>query len=99
MKAFEVVLSPEARADLLDLYEWVAEQASPILAMRYVERIEDHLKGYAHAPERGHRRDDLRPGLRVAGFERRVTIAFMVVEDRVTILRLAYGGRNLEALV
>ena len=99
MKVYEVVLSPEAQADLLDLYDWVAEQASPIVALRYIERIEDHLKGYAHAPERGHRRDDLRPGLRVAGFERRVTIAFMVEEDRTTILRLAYGGRDWESLV
>ena len=99
MKVYEVVLSPEAQADLLDLYDWVAEQASPIVALRYVERIEDQLRGYAYAPERGHRRDDLRPGLRVAGFERRVTIAFMVEEDRTTILRLAYGGRDWESLV
>ena len=52
-----------------------------------------------HASERGHKRDDIRPGLRIAGFQRRVTIAFTVTETRVTILRLFYGGRNWEPLI
>ena len=99
MRTYEVVLSPEAQADLEELYDWIAERASPAVALGYLERLGDHLRGYAHAPERGHRRDDLRPGLRIAGFERRVTIAFTVDEGRVTILRLAYGGRDLEGLV
>ncbi len=99
MRTYEVVLSPEAQADIEELYDWIAERASPAVALGYLERLEDHLRGYAHAPERGHRRDDLRPGLRIAGFERRVTIAFTVDEGRVTILRLAYGGRDLEGLV
>jgi len=29
------------------------------------------------------------------GFERRVTIAFRVLPDTVTILRILYGGRDL----
>jgi toxin ParE1/3/4 len=46
-------------------------------------------------PERGRRRDDLRPGLRIIGFGRRVTIAFHVTGDRITIDRVLYGGRDL----
>jgi toxin ParE1/3/4 len=30
------------------------------------------------------------------GFERRVTILFRVVEERVEILRILYGGRDVE---
>ena len=41
-------------------------------------------------------RDDLRPGLRITGFRRRVTVAFSVDEDRVMILRLFYGGQDWE---
>jgi len=48
------------------------------------------------ASERGHRRDDVSPGLRIVGFERRVTIAFVADENQVTILRLFYGGQNWE---
>jgi toxin ParE1/3/4 len=46
-------------------------------------------------PERGTRRDDLRPGLRIVGYRRRVTIAFHVGDDSVTIDRVLYGGRDL----
>lgn len=46
------------------------------------------------ASERGTRRDDIRPGLRTIGFERRVVIAFHVSARRVEILRFFYGGRN-----
>ncbi|MDZ4366104.1 MAG: type II toxin-antitoxin system RelE/ParE family toxin [Afipia sp.] len=46
-------------------------------------------------PERGTRRDDLSPGLRIVGFERRVTIAFVVEEDEVIVLNILYGGREL----
>jgi toxin ParE1/3/4 len=51
--------------------------------------------GFATFPERGTRRDDLRPGLRTIGFGRRVTIAFHVSDDRVTIDRILYAGRDL----
>ena len=50
-------------------------------------------------PERGMRRDDLFPGLRVVGFERRVTLAFHVGADTVTFLRILYGGRDIDALM
>ena len=48
-------------------------------------------------PERGTRRDDIRPGLRVIGFERRATIVFQVLEDEVIIVRVFYGGQDYEA--
>jgi toxin ParE1/3/4 len=41
------------------------------------------------------RRDDIRPGLRVVGFERRGAIAFQVDDRRVTIPRILYRGRDL----
>jgi plasmid stabilization system protein ParE len=47
-------------------------------------------------PDRGTRRDDLCPGLRVMGFERRVLIAFQINSGSVAILRILYGGRSVE---
>ena len=46
-------------------------------------------------PERGRQRDDLRPGLRIVGFERRVSIAFHVSPDTLVIDRIFYGGRDI----
>jgi toxin ParE1/3/4 len=91
-----VEFSPEARDDLLALYDWIAAAAHPDTALSYVERIEACCRGFGVASERGHRRDDIRPGLRIVGFERRVTIAFTAEETRVVILRIFYGGRNWE---
>ena len=82
MKTWEVVLSPEAQEDLLGIYDWVAEKASPTMAFGYVERIENHLRGFERVAKRSPRRNDLRPGLRVSGFERRVTIAFVAEKNR-----------------
>jgi hypothetical protein len=41
-------------------------------------------------------RDDIAPGLRTVGFERRATIAFSVLEQGVTIHRIPYAGRTME---
>ncbi|MCF4128550.1 type II toxin-antitoxin system RelE/ParE family toxin [Methylobacterium sp. SyP6R] len=80
-----VVLSPEAETDLQGIDDHVAERAGTTRALGYVERILAHCEGFATFPERGRRRDDLRPGLRVTGFERRVTIAFHCTVDQVVI--------------
>lgn len=37
--------------------------------------------------------------LRIAGFERRVAIAFTFDAETVTIVRVFYGGRDYEALL
>lgn len=94
MKSRLVEFSDDARADLIALYDWIALAATPDTALAYVERLERYCLDFDHASERGHLRDDIRPGLRVVGFERRVTVAFVVEERRAVILRLFYAGRN-----
>jgi len=96
VKPRDIFFAPEARADLLALYEWISAKASPDVAMTYISRIERYCSGFDLASQRGHSRDDIRTGLRVIGFERRVTIAFTVSDQAVTILRLFYGGQNWE---
>ena len=89
-----IVLSPEARSDLIGIYDWIAEAASPETANAYVERIQAFLNALDVASERGSRRDDIRVGLRTIGFERRLTVAFTLTETEVVILRLIYGGQD-----
>ena len=99
MKERAVALSPEARDDLLALYAWIAAAAHPRTALGYIERIEAFCRGMNIASERGTRRYDIRPDLRIVTFDRRVTIAFTVDETSVVILRLFYAGRNWEELI
>ena len=94
MKSRLVEISEEARRDLFALYDWISDAGSPDTALGYVERIEAFCKKLDIASERGSLRDDIRSDLRVIGFERSASIAFMVEEDRVVILRIFYGGRN-----
>ena len=93
-----IEFSPEALGDLIDLYDYIAQRDGAERAIGYIDRIEEFCRILSVSPERGIRRDDLRGGLRILGFERRAVIAFLVTADTVTILRILYGGRDLETV-
>ncbi|WP_018688006.1 type II toxin-antitoxin system RelE/ParE family toxin [Ahrensia kielensis] len=96
MKQRTVEFAPEASGDLFALYDWISVKASPAVAMGYIERIETYCNEFDFASERGQMRNDIRSGLRIVGFEKRLTIAFIVSNTNVTILRIFYGGKNWE---
>ena len=92
-----VIFTPLAERHIDSLHEYIATHASEERADGYVSRIVDFCNGLSTFPLRGTQRDDLLPGLRVTGFERRVTIAFVVTADAVLIEGIFYGGRDFEA--
>ena len=96
MRRRRVSFRPRADADLFGLYHQVAEEAGDTVAGDYVERIETFCRKLEVFPERGTRRDDIRPGIRTIGFERRATIVFQVKRSEVVIIRIFYGGQNWE---
>src|SRR5262245_58962749 len=96
MKRYRVSFRPLAEADLFGLYRPIAEQAGYETAGSYIDRIETACMALATFPERGTRREDIRPGLRTTGFERRATIAFQVKKAEVVIVRVFYGGQDYE---
>lgn len=49
-----------------------------------------------HSAQRGIRRDDIRPGLRVTNYKKRAVIAFDVAAERVSIIGVFYGGQDYE---
>ncbi len=92
----KIVFSPEARDDLFELYRYISERGAPNAAMAYVTRLEARCANLADFPEQGSRRDDIRPGLRLVGFERRTEIAFHVTSSAVVIDRIFHGGRAVD---
>ena len=94
----KVIFSAAAKADLFAIYDYIFERADAATALRFVESIEAYCLAFAHSPERGTKRDDLRPGLRTVGFRRRATILFEVdrAVRRVVIHGIYYGGRSFE---
>ena len=91
-----VVFAESARADLDDIFAWIADHAGLEVARAYTGRIERFCRKMTPFPQRGTARNDLRPGLRTVGFERRATIAFTVKGEDVIILRILYAGRSLD---
>lgn len=94
-----VRFSPEAHADLDELYDYIADAESPDTAAHYIDAIITYCEQLADFPHRGRAREDIRPGLRTIGYRRRAVIAFTVSEDMLTILGIYYGGRDYERLL
>jgi toxin ParE1/3/4 len=99
MKHYEVSFRPDAEADLAYLYDYIADEAGTAVAGDYIERIEAACLSLGTFPERGTRREDLGPGIRTMGFERRATIAFIVLDSEAVILRVFYGGQDFERVL
>jgi len=95
----KVSFRPQARADLIALYDYIVADAGLHIAAEYIDRIEVACLSLATFPERGRKRDDIRPGLRIVGFERRASIVFQVAKTEVAIVRILYGGQDLERIL
>lgn len=96
MKRQKVGLAPQASRDLQRIVRWIASRGAPESASSYAARIRGHIERLDLGAERGTARGDLRPGMRMLGFERRIMLAVAVFDDRVTVLRIFYGGQDWE---
>lgn len=92
-----VMFSPEATEQLAELYQYIAFEASPEIALRYTEAIINYSESLCTFPLRGTIRDDVRPGLRVTNYKKRAVIAFAVEKDIVYIVGVFYGGQDYES--
>jgi len=97
VKSFEVIFTRLAEQHVNELHAYISEHSNEERAYNYVGRIVECCKTLATFPQRGTKRDDVLPGLRVIGFERRVSIAFLVTADTVLIEGIFYGGRDFRA--
>lgn len=95
--SYTVVFTPEAEAQLIELYGYIAAEASAEIAARFTDGIVMYCESLRTFPVRGNRRDDIRPGLRVTSYRKRVAVAFHVDGDRVNIIGVFYGGQDYEA--
>ena len=98
MTARPVVWRPRARADLLALYDWIAERADPDTAFAYTSGLAGHTDRLATFPDRGTPRDDLVMGMRTTSYRGRTVIAYRVLDGAVEILRLVHAGQDWDGL-
>ena len=83
----------------MELRRYITREAGLTVSRAFTDAIVERCESLAIFPDRGAPRDDLRPGLRTLGFRRRVTIAYAVGADVVTILAVFYGGQDFEAVL
>ena len=93
---YRIRITGEAEADLRSIYKGISERASAASARNYVDRILAYLASFDLFPERGSLRNEIRPGLRIVGFERRVSVAFVVEQEEVVFLRILYAGQEFK---
>lgn len=86
----------ESAQRLRGIYDLIAERSgSDASALAFVERIEAYVLGFDIA-QRGTARESLGRGMRVIGFEKRVTIIARYGAREVEIVRVYYGGQDWE---
>jgi toxin ParE1/3/4 len=95
VKRFELHFLAAAIVDLDELFCYVAKESSLETADRYLNRLERFCLSLSTLPARGTAVPGRVPGLRRMGFERRATVLFRVGKNKVDILRILYGGRDL----
>lgn len=99
MKHYQVRFAEEALADLARIFTDVLAVAGAQIARSFVERLEQACLTLEAFPERGSVRAEIRPGLRIIGYRRQASIAFVVTESEVLILRIVRRGADTEALL
>jgi toxin ParE1/3/4 len=93
LQEWTAILTAKAQTDLL-LYGWSVGQASPLVCPSDVGRLKSVPDRPGAASDPGRQRTKVRPGLRIIGFGRRVTIACTVEPGKAGVLRLSCAGRN-----
>lgn len=94
---FEIIFSKRAERQLDELFQTIDAESGVDRAKRFVGSIVDYCRGFSTFPERGRRRDDILPRMRVVGFRRRASIVFAVEASRVVVIGIYYGGQDFES--
>lgn len=102
--SYEVIITRQADADLREIYEYIAfELLSPENAATQLNRLEDNIMGLADFPEK-YKRYENEPwysrGMRVMPVDN--YLVFYILnkkQNTVIILRVMYGGRDIDNLL
>ena len=90
-------LSPEAEADLLEIWHYVATDGSVEVADRLVDSITGRFALLAQYPRAGRERPELREGVRSFSVGEYLLL-YRLAGDDVLIQRVVRGSRDLGAL-
>lgn len=90
------IISDQAVSDLTDQWVYISRDSIES-ADRLVDRLYQQCQRLAEAPKMGRQRDELLPGLRSFPVGRYL-IFYRVEEERVEVVRVLSGYRDLDSL-
>jgi toxin ParE1/3/4 len=88
-------LSPRARADLREIWNYTRDRWSVEQADRYIRELNRTFATIAHDPRRGRPCDDIRPGYRKYRVGAHM-IFFRSVSARVEVIRVLHQSMDFE---
>ncbi|XRD86407.1 type II toxin-antitoxin system RelE/ParE family toxin [Dyella acidisoli] len=96
---YAVGYAPEASAQLEALLWYVATNAGVAVAESFIAGVKRYCDSLDLYPERGVRRDDIRPELRITNHQSKTIVAFTIdpAARRVEILGVYHGGQDYES--
>ena len=91
----QIVLAPAARAELAEIWSYIATESSPNIVDRAIERIAEGLERLVLFPLAGRPRDELSPGLRSYFIRPRHTVFYRVKGEHLEVAHVLHHARNL----
>ncbi|MCK3778944.1 type II toxin-antitoxin system RelE/ParE family toxin [Ensifer sesbaniae] len=92
---YRIVYHPKAEAELDKLYADIALVAGSLTAGNFVDGVITFIENLETFPERGSVREGRIPGLRIIGYRRSVSVAFVVHGRDVVILGVFHRGQDI----
>ena len=89
-----VTRRPQAAADILEIWDFIAED-SFAAADRWVDRLDETLELWATQPMMGRGREELAPGVRSFAFGKYV-VFFSPLSDGIDVVRVLHGARDID---
>jgi len=93
---YSIVYLADASVDLKRLYSEIVAAAGFRIADDYVAGLIAFIRALETFPERGTVRISRIPGLRIIGYKRSVSVAFVVTGNDVVIIGIFRRGQNID---
>lgn len=88
-----LIWAPRARLDLIEIWRYYAEVASPEIADKLLREIDQAAGRLGEYPESGRIRDEVVPGLRSV-LARPYTVFYRIGNDVIEIVRVLHERRD-----
>jgi toxin ParE1/3/4 len=92
-----IILSPEADEDLIEIWSYLAQQASDRVADRQLSEIETVCSTLETWPHSGRKRDELLAGVRSVPVHPYV-VFYRIRDEAIEIVRVVHGRRDIVSI-